>query len=59
MSGRLPTFEKTMTTAAFMLAGFLAMVIGLALWSVPLALIVGGVLLFVAGGLEHRRSFRP
>jgi len=38
----------------FLVAGFLLAVAGVALYSIPLALIVAGVTLFVSGGLELR-----
>ena len=37
-----------------MVAGFGLAVVGVALWSVPAAFCVAGVVLFVAGGLELR-----
>lgn len=44
-----------MTNAqASMVFGFLLTVVGVALWSVPAALITSGVLLFICGGLEQR-----
>lgn len=42
----------------FMVAGFLVAMTGLALWSLPLALVVGGTILFISGGLEHRNTRR-
>ena len=47
-----------MTATATMIAGFGLAVLGLGLWSVPLALVVGGLVLFVSGGLEHRAEQR-
>lgn len=43
---------------AFLLIGFGLFVAGVALWSVPAALCVSGVVLFVAGGLEKAREGR-
>ncbi len=40
----------------FQVGGFLLATFGIGLWSVPLACIVAGVTLFVAGGLIHRRT---
>lgn len=39
-----------------MAAGFCVLIVGVALWSVPAALIVCGAVLFYSGGLEHRRA---
>lgn len=41
---------------AAMVAGFVLMVVGVALWSVPAACILAGVVLFVSGGLEGRKG---
>jgi hypothetical protein len=41
-----PTFSTVME-----MVGFVALVYGVALFSVPIAFIVGGILLIVAGGL--------
>lgn len=40
----------------YMLSGFVLTIVGLWLHSIPLALIVAGVLLFISGGLELRRA---
>jgi hypothetical protein len=40
---------------AFLILGFLLVVIGVGLLSVPVALIVAGTLLFLAGGQAHGR----
>jgi hypothetical protein len=41
----------------FLIGGFGLLVVGVALlWSVPVAMIAAGAVLFVAGGLELRRS---
>lgn len=40
----------------FMLLGFVLVVVGIALWSLPAALVVAGLTLFVSGGLEYRRT---
>ena len=45
-----------MMATAFQLVGFIVTIVGLALWSVPAALIVAGVVLFVTGGLDARRD---
>jgi hypothetical protein len=42
----LPTFSTVME-----MVGFVALVYGVALFSIPISLIVGGILLIVAGGL--------
>ncbi len=42
--------------AAMMLLGFVLAVAGLALWSLPLSLVVAGVTVFVSAGLEHRNQ---
>lgn len=42
--------------AALMLVGFGLAVTGIALWSVPAACVVAGVVLFLCGGLEYRRQ---
>jgi hypothetical protein len=47
---RRPTFRSVWTTLAE-IAGFVAIVTGVALVSVPVSLIVGGILLIVAGGI--------
>lgn len=39
----------------FLVGGYLMTVVGLALWSLAIALVVGGVVLFVCGGLATRR----
>jgi hypothetical protein len=39
----------------FQIAGFALVVLGLSLWSVALACVVGGVTLFVCGGLAASR----
>ena len=44
---------------AFLIVGFLLAVVGLALWSLPLALVVAGAVLFVSGGLELARDRTP
>lgn len=41
---------------ALMVLGFVLAVTGIALWSVPVACVVAGVVLFLAGGLEYRRQ---
>lgn len=41
---------------AFLILGFVLVIAGVALWSVPAALCVAGVVLFVAGGLEKARG---
>lgn len=41
---------------ASLMVGFLLFVGGLALWSVPAALIVAGFILFISGGLELRQE---
>jgi len=45
-------------SVAFQLVGFVLVVIGVGLWSVPAACVVAGLVLFVAGGLEHARAGR-
>jgi hypothetical protein len=42
----------------FQIIGFVLATTGLALWSYPAALVVAGVLMFLAGGLEARRAAR-
>ncbi len=42
----------------FLLAGYALMVTGVALWSIPVACIVGGALMFIAGGLAARQPSR-
>jgi hypothetical protein len=41
-------------SAAFLVIGFSLAMSGVAMYSVPLALIVGGAVLFTAGGLSAR-----
>jgi len=43
---------RSVFSTALELIGFSALVIGVALFSVPISLIVGGALLIVAGGLS-------
>jgi hypothetical protein len=43
------------TAAVFQIVGFVAAVAGIACWSVPAALVVGGVTMFVAGIKEGQR----
>lgn len=38
----------------FMTVGFLLMVVGIGLWSIPAACLIGGAVLFITGGLETR-----
>lgn len=45
-----------MTALVFQSAGFAALLVGLALWSIPAALVIGGAILFLAGGLEGARG---
>lgn len=40
----------------FQVAGFLLTILGIGLYSVPLACIVAGVTLFIVGGLSARRT---
>jgi cytochrome c-type biogenesis protein CcmH/NrfF len=40
----------------FMVVGFLLGVAGVALWSVPAAMVVAGVVLFVSGGVASTRK---
>ncbi len=40
----------------FLLVGFVTAIVGLALWSVPAALVVAGLVVFVSGGLDLRRQ---
>ena len=40
---------------AFMVSGFVLVVIGVGLWSIPAACVVAGVVLFVSGGKASRR----
>lgn len=42
----------------FMSIGFVLAVIGLGMLSVPAALVIAGVTLFISGGLEHRAQQR-
>ena len=42
---------RSVLTTAMEIIGFSALVVGVALLSVPISLIVGGVVLMVAGGL--------
>lgn len=39
---------------AFQVTGFVLTVVGVGCWSIPAALIVAGVTLFVSGGLDQR-----
>lgn len=41
-----------------LIVGFLLVVAGVGLWSIPAALCVAGVVLFVAGGLMSQRERR-
>lgn len=41
---------------ALMIGGFALAVTGIALWSVPAACVIAGIVLFVCGGLEYRRQ---
>lgn len=41
---------------AFMVGGFVLAVVGIALWSVPAACVIAGVVLFVSGGLDYSRG---
>ena len=41
-----------MIALAFMVIGFVLVVVGVALWSVPAACIIAGALLFISGGYE-------
>lgn len=45
-----------MMAQACLVGGFLLAVVGIALLSVPVACIVAGSVLFLAGGLESQRS---
>lgn len=45
-----------MIAAACQMVGFAIAVIGIGIWSVPAALVVAGVVLFVSGGLEARKG---
>lgn len=38
----------------FQVGGFALVVVGVGCWSVPLAMIVAGITMFIAGGLEQR-----
>lgn len=40
----------------FMISGFVLVVVGIGLWSVPAACIVSGALLFTSGGLAAARK---
>ena len=42
-----------------LVGGFVLAIIGIALWSVPAALTVAGIVMFAAGGLELRRGGIP
>lgn len=41
-----------MMALASLILGFLLLVVGIGLWSVPAACVVAGLMLFVSGGLE-------
>jgi hypothetical protein len=43
---------RGLLSTVFEVVGFSALVVGVALFSVPISLIVGGALLIVAGGLS-------
>lgn len=47
-----------MIAIAFQIVGFGLVITGIACWSVPAALVVAGVVMFIAGGLEQRRGGR-
>lgn len=45
-------------STAFLIVGFLLLVVGVGLWSLPAAFTVAGLLLFIAGGLDLTRGRR-
>jgi len=44
---------------AFLIIGFLLVIVGIGLWSIPAALVVAGVVLFISGGLDLRAERKP